>query len=147
MILRQYDVLIQRYDSDMETRVGLKILRGLAIENWENLQKYTSKASDTQQNSPQALNESTLQVRPSHVVISGSKMFKRLLDFQRLYAMLSNSEGMLSVLLPTAQALHDSEMAQEITKTTSGVDRQKKWVAAQMKIMGPQTLIVPAQIA
>ncbi|KAL0934813.1 periplasmic nitrate [Colletotrichum truncatum] len=65
---------------------------------------------------------------------------------QGLHIYLSHIEGGLTALLPVSQATWDEEFYKAVQFAQAGMHRMQSWVAQQMQVRAPQTLLVPALV-
>ena len=62
---------------------------------------------------------------------------------QSLQLFVSYVEGHLVALSPASQALWDDGFIRAVDFCTKQLNRQKAWIMQQIKVRGPQTLLVP----
>ena len=137
-----YKSLVDRVIPDPEVHHGLRVIQrihGDAIKTIEPLTKKYEAATTYGQKNSRHLRDALLPSPESE-----HAPFETLLTLTGVYTMISNIECHLTTLEPVTQALWDKESIEAVAKASASIQRCKKWVAHQLTVRSPQTLIVPS---
>ena len=71
--------------------------------------------------------------------------YEVLETLQGLAVYLAHIRGSVTALLPAAQALWDEGFVEAVATAQTCLGRMESWVAQQVKVRSPQTLLVPVE--
>jgi ferredoxin-nitrate reductase len=142
--LTVYPRLIEQNSSQAELRIGLEYLLELCKQVESRLrpfaEKYKEKITKEDKSESGELAKALFPGKRAH----GSLAYNSLRDMQGLATFLTQIESILTALISTAAAAQDGELADAVQFAKDQVARQYSWAMAQCKVLGPQTLLVPA---
>lgn len=136
-----YSNLMPRLIHDFEVHSGLQVLLRLTDDMLQRLRPLVKRYHESQQYGRsvcQGLQEAIFPKPESH-----SDPYEALAALQSLQLFVTYIEGHLTALTPATQALWDSEFIDAVNFCVDQINRQKAWLAQQIKVKSPQTLLVP----
>lgn len=139
-----YKSLLPRLIHDFEVHSGIQELTTITQNMLKNLRPIIEIYHESRQygrNVCHNLRE-TLFPPPD----SPSDPYEALAALQSLQLFLTYVEGHFIALNPASQALWDEEFINIVNFCTKEVERQKAWLAQQVKVRSPQTLLVPMSL-
>jgi hypothetical protein len=135
---------------DAEVEAGLQVLHRIGEEMRAALQpfveRYTGERKQEQKRYDAHVLCDALFPPPREEGEGKLSPFEVLQTLQGLQAYLGNLEGLFTALMPTAQALWDEGFVEAVGKGQTAVGRMQSWVRQQVKVRGPQTLLVPVKM-
>ncbi|PYH40214.1 molybdopterin oxidoreductase family protein [Aspergillus saccharolyticus JOP 1030-1] len=139
-LMELYEHLVPRLVHDFEVQAGLQIMKRLTQDMLERLQPEVNKYYESRQ-----YGRATAQrlVDAMFPTTEASDPYEALAALQSLKLFLTYIEDHLTALLPASQALWDTDLVAAVTDSLSNIQRQKAWIAQQIKVKSPQTLLVP----
>jgi hypothetical protein len=132
---------------DAEVEAGLQVLHRIGEEMRAALQPFVDRYAGEQKQNRYRAHVLCDALFPSPKMEGEGKLspFEVLQTLQGLQVYLGHLEGLFTALMPTAQALWDEGFVEAVSKGQTAVGRMQSWVRQQVKVRGPQTLLVPVK--
>jgi hypothetical protein len=141
---------------DVEVEAGLRVLYRIGEEMreglWPFVERYGSNHTQDQHEGQQQQKRYRAHVlcdalfpSPKGEGEGNLSPFEVLQTLQGLQVYLGHLESLFTALMPTAQALWDEGFVEAVGKGQTAVGRMQSWVRQQVKVRGPQTLLVPVK--
>jgi hypothetical protein len=135
---------------DAEVEAGLRVLHRIGEEMRTALQPFLDRYAGERKQQQKRYRAHVLcdALFPSPRKEGEGKLspFEVLQTLQGLQVYLGHLEVLFTALTPTAQALWDEGFVEAVGKGQTAVGRMQSWVRQQVKVRGPQTLLVPVKM-
>ncbi|KAF7713009.1 Uncharacterized protein PECH_007245 [Penicillium ucsense] len=140
-LLDIYKNLLPRLVNDSEVHSGVRELTTITTEMLKTIRPLIERYHESRQFGRDLCHK----LREAMFPKSGDRQdpCEALSVLQSLQLFVSYVEGHLVALTPTSQALWDDEFIKAVDFCTEQLERQKAWIKQQVKVRGPQTLLVP----
>ena len=168
-LMAVYDRLREEHAGEVEVRMGLRVLAGLARQVKELMEPFVGKYAGGvggeggeeeekeaeeevrrrrgwEEERGRALVAAVLPEEGRLRKAGVSPSYALLRDLQAVWTLTSALAVVLTGLVPTAAALKDADMAAAVKTAQHHLHRQTAWAEAKVKVKAPQTLIVPVQV-
>jgi predicted molibdopterin-dependent oxidoreductase YjgC len=135
--------LIPQYIHQDEVHAGVKVMRRITESMAKKLKPLACKYGEKNE---YGLGVSTTlrdNLFPDYKHERAPNTYEVLVGLQALYMYNAHVQSHLIALTPASQALWDSDFMEAVSFCTTQIDRQQAWVKQQIKVRGPQTLLVP----
>lgn len=142
-LLSIYTTLIPSLIHDLEVEAGLRVLHRIAEEMNSALKPYVDKYGENKQRGRHRAHILREALFPREDCRRSA--YEVLETLQGLAVYLAHIRGSVTALLPAAQALWDEGFVEAVGTAQTCLGRMESWVAQQVKVRSPQTLLVPVE--
>ncbi|GAA6032618.1 hypothetical protein JCM8097_004841 [Rhodosporidiobolus ruineniae] len=143
-VLDKMEEVLKKHSDHMEVRLGLKLHHRLCKEQVDKVQPFVDKYGEDETQAHTDAAALLPALFPERKM--GSKTYKRLMDLNGLYTLISCLLGWLTCISPSALAMHDEDFAAACQNATKVFTQAQSWCTDQNKVAAPQTLIVPVNV-
>jgi len=130
--------------ADVHIQTGLSLMLILEERARSNMTSLTDKYGDNEDRAWQSdVSKIAAALFPEHRRDSAG-IFNLILDLEGLATLVAMVRGYLLPVTAAAKALHDTKFGTAVAKADWEYSRIESWIKSQVKVRGPQVLIVPA---
>lgn len=136
-----YSNLLSRLIHDFEVQSGKQVLLRFTDDMLQRLRPLVKRYHESDQFGRSVCHGQQDAIFPK--AEAHSDPYEALAALQSMQLFVTYIEDHLTALTPASQALWDSELHDAVNFCESQINRQKAWLAQQIKAKSPQTLLVP----
>lgn len=137
------DRLVPQLITDLEITAGIKNIRRLTEQVREAMEPHVSNYGEKKEYGQGIATSLRDSLFPESQ--KGTSAYESLVALLGLHMYLSYLEGHMTALTPASQALWDKGFIEAVTFSRTQISRQQAWISEHIKVMSPQTLLVPGK--